>query len=255
MKYAIVVGLAACLLPGSRPAAAHGLEELNTVCRAGSSYDLSLTPDALVFERAEPVPHRVSWQRGELRVDGVRVALDTEGRDRLVLFDQELRALVPRVKAVALRGVDLLQASVRSQFDELAPGAEARTQVHQRLAQAATALRQRIERSTSTRDWQSAAFEAEIEGVIDDVAKVLAQDTAQRSVAAALDGDVQGALELPAQAGTLAAQLQPRIERTLQHLRPQVQALCPSLQRLAELQDGVRDGHGRALGLLQIEAP
>ena len=44
----------------------------------------------------------------------------------------------------------------------------------------------------------------------------------------------------------------PRIERRLGELRPDVAALCPSIRRLQELQQGLRDGDGRALELLEI---
>jgi len=46
--------------------------------------------------------------------------------------------------------------------------------------------------------------------------------------------------------------LQPRLERRMQALRPQVEALCPAIDRLAELQQGVRGSNGRPLNLLQI---
>jgi hypothetical protein len=38
----------------------------------------------------------------------------------------------------------------------------------------------------------------------------------------------------------------------MQALRPQIQALCPAIQRLASLQQGVPGGDGRPLNLLQV---
>jgi hypothetical protein len=38
----------------------------------------------------------------------------------------------------------------------------------------------------------------------------------------------------------------------MQALAPQVQALCPAVQRLAELQEGVRAAGGQWLNLLQV---
>jgi hypothetical protein len=35
-------------------------------------------------------------------------------------------------------------------------------------------------------------------------------------------------------------------------LQPQIAALCPAIRQLSSLQQGVRDGQGRALDLLQI---
>ena len=43
------------------------------------------------------------------------------------------------------------------------------------------------------------------------------------------------------------------LQQRMQALRPQIAALCPSIRRLAELQQGVRDGNGRPLNLLQID--
>jgi len=249
---ALCIGLA--LASYAHVARADAGDDLADVCHASSSYDLTVTPDALVFERDAPSSRRVEWRGGALRVDGARVALDTEGADRLALFDRELRALVPRVKTVATHGVDLVMATLRAQVDALSPSPDARAQVEHRLAQTADSLRQRVARSTSTRDWQPEALESEAEAALDDVANVLAQDTGRRSVQAALDGDVQGALALPAQAGDLATQLRPKIERHLRELRPQVAALCPSIRRLAELQDGLRDGRGRPLDLVSVDA-
>jgi len=247
------VALCVCVAFASQARADAG-DELADVCHASSSYDLTVTPDALVFERSSSSPRRVEWRGGALRVDGARVALDAEGGDRLALFDRELRDLVPKVKAVAGHGVDLVMATLHAQVDALSPSPDARAQVERRLAQTADTLRQRVARSTSTRDWQPYALEAEAESALDDVAEVLAQDTGRRSVQAALDGDVQGALALPAQAGDLAMQLRPKIERRLRELRPQVAALCPSVRRLAELQEGVRDAHGKPLDLVSIDA-
>lgn len=254
MKSFVVLGAVIALSLCIRAAHADAGDDLADVCHASSSYDLTVSPDALVFERGAPSPRRVELRGGALRVDGTRVALDAEGVDRLALFDHELRALVPRVKAVAGHGVDLVMATLRAQVDALAPSPDARAQVERRLARTAESLRQRVARSTSTRDWQPEALEAEAESALTDVADVLAADTGRRSVQAALDGDVQGALALPAQAGDLAVQVRPTIERRLRELRPQVAALCPSIRRLAELQDGLRDARGRALDLVSIEA-
>ena len=247
------IALCVCLAFAS-PARAGAGDDLADVCRASSSYDLTVSPDALFFERGAPSPRRIEWRGDALRVDGARIALDAEGADRLALFDRELRELVPRVKAVAGHGVDLVMATLRAQVNALSPSPEARAQVERRLAQTADSLRLRVARSTSTRDWQPEALEAEAESALDDIAGVLAEDTGRRSVQAALDGDVQGALALPAQAGDLAAQLQPRIERRLRELRPQVAALCPSVRRLAELQEGLRDARGKPLDLVVVDA-
>jgi hypothetical protein len=60
------------------------------------------------------------------------------------------------------------------------------------------------------------------------------------------------AARLRDEATDLATQLQPRLQRRMQALRPQVQALCPAIRRLAELQQGVRGADGQPLDLVQV---
>ena len=85
-----------------------------------------------------------------------------------------------------------------------------------------------------------------------DLVPLLAADLGQQAINAALNGDLQTAASLRDRAATLATDLQPRLQQRMQALRPQVEALCPSIQRLAELQQGVRGSNGRPLNLLQI---
>ncbi|CAM5572725.1 hypothetical protein [Rhodanobacter lindaniclasticus] len=40
----------------------------------------------------------------------------------------------------------------------------------------------------------------------------------------------------------------------MQASRPQIEALCPAIQRLARLQQGLRDARGQPLNLLQVGA-
>src|SRR5690242_4630152 len=87
-------------------------QDLATACQASSSYDLTVKPDSLMFDRAQPAPFHVQIADGSLRTDGKAVRLRDEDQDRLVLFERELRALVPRVRAVADAGVDLAVRAV-----------------------------------------------------------------------------------------------------------------------------------------------
>ena len=89
-------------------------QDLATTCHASSSYDVTVNADSLLFDRSTPAPLRVELQQGTLHTDGVAVHLNAENQDRLALFERELRALVPRVRAVAQDGVDMaLQAMQR----------------------------------------------------------------------------------------------------------------------------------------------
>ena len=88
-------------------AAPSSAQELASTCHASSSYDVTINPGDLVFDRPSPAPLRVELRQGALRVDGATVSLGAENQDRLAVFERELRALAPRVRTVAQNGVDL----------------------------------------------------------------------------------------------------------------------------------------------------
>ncbi|GLQ95588.1 DUF2884 family protein [Dyella mobilis] len=227
-------------------------QDLSTVCHATSSYDLTVRPDQLIFDRAAPAPTRVVLGNGVLITDGQQVALNDEEQDRLALFQQDLRALMPRVKAVAQRGVDVTMQAVREESGSLNLDPDTRAELDNRLATDAADLHQRIAASQSTHDWRGDAANQYANRVIGDVAPLLASALGQQAVNAALSGDLQQAAELRDRASNLASGFQPRLQRRLQVLRPQIQALCPDIQRLSELQQGIRGSNGRWLNLLQI---
>lgn len=228
-------------------------QDLATTCHASSSYDVTLKADSVLFDRPSPAPTRVELHDGNLRVDGMPVRQNAENQDRLALFERELRALAPRVKTVARNGVDLAVAGMREEAAGLGLGADTRAEFDSRLARHAADLKQRIADSHSTHDLQgdiAARYENEIAA---DLGPLVAGDLAQQAVSAAMNGDLQAAADLRDRGAMLATQLQPRMQQRMQALRPQIAALCPSIRRLAELQQGVRDGNGRPLNLLQID--
>ena len=227
-------------------------QDLAATCHASSSYDLTLRTDGLLFDRTDPRPLRIELHDGGLRVDGALVPLNTEDRDRLALFERELRALVPKAREVATRGVDLAVDAVRAETAGLGLGVDTRAELGHKLAVRAGALKARIAASTSTHDWQGDLLDRYADDLTADLAPLLAQDLGQQAVAAALGGDLEAAAALRDHAADLGIDLQPRLERRMQALRPQIQALCPALRRLYELQRDVRGATGRPLALLQV---
>lgn len=227
-------------------------QDLAGTCHASSSYDLTVKPDSLLLDRAQPAPFHVQVADGALRTDGRPVRLNAEDQDRLVLFERELRALVPRVRAVADAGVELAVRAVHEEAVgmQLAPATLA--ELDRRLATHASQLKQRIAQSNSTHDWQGDAAQQLADRIVGDLAPLVAADLGQQALAAAMNGDLAEAARLRDEAADLATQLQPRLQRRMQALRPQVQALCPSIQRLAELQQGVRGADGQPLNLVQV---
>lgn len=160
--------------------------------------------------------------------------------------------LVPKARTVARNGVDLAVQAVRAETGGLGLAADTRADLDRRLAAHAADLKRRIDASNSTHDWQGDAFDRYADDIATDIAPLIAADLGQQAVSAAMSGDLDAAATLRDRAASLGGDLQPRLERRMQALRPQIQALCPSIRRLQQLQQGVRDAHGRALDLLDV---
>jgi hypothetical protein len=227
-------------------------QDLAGTCHASSSYDLTVKPNSLLFDRPQPSPFQVQIADGSLRADGRPVPLSPENQDRLALFERELRALVPRVRAVADTAVDLAVRAVQDEAAGMHLSAATTTELDRRLATHAAELRQRIAQSNSTHDWQGDLAQNEAQRIAGDLMPLVAADLGQQALAAAVSGDLDEAARLRDEAADLTTQLQPRLQQRMQALRPQVQALCPSIRRLADLQQGVTDADGKPLDLVEI---
>lgn len=242
--------LAACVI--AMACAGLHAQDLSQVCHATSSYDLTVQPGRLIFDRAEPGPTRVVIASGSLQTDGQTVSLNAEDQDRLALFQRELLALVPRVKRVIDHGVDLSVQAIQQESAGLNLDADTRAQLQQRLQAHAADLHQRVAASQSTHDWHGDAANQYANQVIGDIAPLLASAMGQQALSAAMSGDLQQAAALRDQAANLTGGFQPRLQQRLQVLRPEIQALCPDIQRLADLQQGIRASNGRPLNLVQV---
>jgi hypothetical protein len=242
--------LLACLMLSAAMPVLHA-QDLAATCHASSSYDLTVKPDSLLFDRPQPAPFHVQVADGSLRTDGTPVRLSAEDQDRLALFERELRALVPRVRMVADAGVDLAVRALREEASGMRLAPATMAELDRRLAAHATELRQRIAQSNSTHDWQGDPAQQYADRIAGDLVPLVAADLGQQALAAAMNGDLEEAARLRDEAADLATQLQPRLQRRMQALRPQVQALCPAIRRLADLQQGVRGSDGRPLDLVQ----
>lgn len=229
-------------------------QDLADTCHASSSYDLTVAPDRLRFDRVTPAPRRIELHDGRASVDGTPLRLGAADSDRLALFEHDLRALLPRARAVARDGVDLAVKILREEGAALHLGSEARRQYEAILAMRTAELKRRIDASTSTRDWQEDALQRWADDVAAELAQPVAADLGAQALAAAATGDLAAAAELRDRAADLAGNLRPRIERRMQALRPRIAELCPAIRQLHELQDGVRGADGRPLALLEIAA-
>lgn len=235
----------------AEPAAARPLDE---VCRARSNYDLTASDAALLFERRRPQGQRLEMRRGRLSVNGLGVALDARDRERIGVYETTVRALIPRVKALAERGVDLAAAAVREEAVQVSPRSAADPKLNARLEARALNLKTRIANSASTKEWQGAAFNRYMGEIIADVLPLVAGDLAQRALEVALQGDLAGAAALTDRAAGLRASLEARMRDKLAALEPEVAKLCPSLQWLDALESAftARLPDGSRLDLIEI---
>jgi hypothetical protein len=248
--------LATCLCAGAGHALA--LDDFNDICHAGSSYDVSVAASVVAFERGEGSPRRVELHAGRLTVDGATLRLNTEDGDRLVLFEQEVRALVPKAKEVARNGVDLAIKAVQAEARAFGIAAETQAGIGRVLMQHGAAVKRRIGGSTSTRDWQGDVLERIGNETAADIAPLITADLARQAADAAMGADLDALASLRERptdllAGLTGDGLLERLEPHMQALRPQVAALCPSVRRLYELQRGLRGASGRPLDLIELE--
>lgn len=229
---------------------------LADVCHASSTYDLTVRPTGLMFDRSGSPPRTVSMHAGTLRVDGANVKLNTEDRDRVRLFERDVRALVPRVKAIATHGVDMAADTLRAQVATLAPSAAASGVLGQRIDTDVADIKARIARSNSTHDFQGKAFDQYASKVAADIVPLIAADMGQQAINAAMSGDLQRAAQLRNQALNVAGSLETRLRQSLQPLRPQIKALCPDIQSLDTLESGITSPlpSGGRLNLVEIDA-
>ncbi|GAA0250371.1 DUF2884 family protein [Rhodanobacter caeni] len=227
-------------------------QEWAATCHASSSYDVTLKPASILFDRPSPAPFHVEMQQGALRTDGNAVHLNAEQQDRLTVFERELRALAPRVRTVAQHGLDLAVQALQDETRTMSLGADTRAELDRRLAAHAATFRQRIAASNSTHDWQADVVDQYANQIAADVLPLLANDLGQQALDAAMRGDLQTASRLRDQATGLASGLRPRLEQRMQALQPQIAALCPAITRLADLQQGLHGSKGHPLNLLYV---
>lgn len=220
-------------------------------CHAGSRYDVTFAPEAIVFER-EGTPRRVELRDTGLFVDGERSVLNAQDTDRVQLLSRELRGLVAPLRSLAQRALDLATGVVRAEARALVADAAIRTELDRRISARAAGLRARIANSRSTRDWQEDALERELDAASADLVPVLASGAGSKALGALLEGDIDAAADTQATALAFGERVQAKIERRIEDLQPQFEAICPDLRRMAELQQGLRDRGGRPLDLVDV---
>ncbi|HVI54616.1 MAG TPA: DUF2884 family protein [Luteibacter sp.] len=221
-------------------------------CGVASSYDLTVRPDALQFERPEVAPRSVRMHDGALTTDGRAVPLRPDEQDRVAVFERDVRTLVPKAKAIASDGVDIAARAVREEVARASPGSLSSGELDRVLASRVGDIKRRIASSQSTRDWQPDAMRAYAQEIVSDITPLLTQDVGGEAVQLAMNGDLEGAAALRDRVADVSTGGQARVLARLESaLKPRVQALCPAVQQLIELQSGLRDASGQPLMVIE----
>ena len=221
-------------------------------CGVASTYDLTVRTDALLFERPEVAPRSVRMHDGGLVTDGRVVNLRPDEQDRVALFERNVRTLVPKAKAIASDGVDIAARAVRDEVSRASPNSLTSGELDRTLASRVADIKKRIATSQSTRDWQADAMRAYAQEIVSDITPLLTQDVGGEAMQLAMNGDLQGAAALRDRVADVSTGGQARVLAKLEAaLRPRVQALCPSVRQLVDLQSGLHDASGQSLLLVE----
>jgi len=228
--------------------------DFDATCRVRSGYDFTLSERVVSFERAAAPTQRFEMSRGSLTESGKPVALGVKDRDRIAAFEATLRGLIPRVKALAQRAVDISMAAIREEATAASPKSAANPQLNQRLQARARDIKTRIANSTTSKDWRGASFNRYMVEVLADVLPLVGGDLAQQAVEVALRGDLAAANALKNRAIELRASLDARILKRLEVLQPEIDKLCPELRRLDALESdmGAALPSGGRLNLVEL---
>ncbi|MGH8618159.1 MAG: DUF2884 family protein [Burkholderiales bacterium] len=208
-------------------------------CTVRSRYDMTVTDAALVFERTAAPGQHLEMQTGRLAANGALVELGLADRNRIAAFETNARTLVPQLRALAQRGVDLGVAAIREEAAATSPKSATNVQLNARLDARARTLKARIAASNSSKDWRGPAVKRYMAEAMTDVVPLIGGDLAQQALEAALRGDLAAAAAIKGKAERVRPSLEARIQRKLETLQPEVDRLCPALRQLDTLESGM----------------
>jgi hypothetical protein len=247
----VYAGIAALVLLAPTPGRA-----LDQTCHTRSDYDVTLTNAALQFDRKAAPAQRLEMRRGVLSVDNTAIALGADDRKHIAAFETRVRDLVPKIKTIAARGVDLMVLAIREEAARTSPDSAADPQINARVDARARELKQKIANSTTSKEWHVDALQGYMAVMLSDVAPLLTGDLAQKALDLTLKGDLAGVVALRDRAAALRPALEARIRAKLELLQPDIEGLCPSLRELDRLENSIARAlpDGSRLNLIKLES-
>jgi hypothetical protein len=228
--------------------------EASAACPVRSAYDVTVMPDRLVFERSSGTARRIEMRGGVLSDQGKPIALAAADRDRVVRFERVARSVLPRIRRIGARAVDLMVVAVREEAAATSPKSAANPQLNARLDARAAAFKSRIAQSNSSKEWRGNAFNRYAAEALTDVVPLIGGDLGQQALDATMRGEFSRAAALGERAAGIRSSLEARVRQRLAALQPDMDDLCPALRQLDALEKGVRAplADGTRLDLLEV---
>lgn len=208
-------------------------------CHTSSDYDVTLTAATVQFERKSGPSQIIEMQHGELSLNRKPLALSSEDRKRVATYETRVRELVPKVKVLGQRSVDLMVAAIREEAVKASPRSAASPELNARVDARAQDLKRRIAASRSSKEWRPEALAGFMSGMLGDVAPLIAGDLSQKAIDLTMKGDFGGVMALTDEALQVRASLEKRIRARLDTLQPEIDRLCPSLRELDRLESRI----------------
>jgi hypothetical protein len=238
-------------------AQANDLQVHGDHCGYSTDYDVQVTPDGIGFHRDSGKPGDVFMHDGHLRVDGREMAVSADDTGRLRDYEQQVRALLPEVAAVAREGINIGYAAMRTVMLTFADDASDRQAMIDRLDRNRQLALARIDSSLGKGEWRPHELDDAMEQTVQTSAADLAGKLAGSAVTAALSGDERKVAALKARADSLDASIDREVNARSHELDKRVDALCPRLSELEKLQQQMqlRMADGSRLQLLTRKPP
>ena len=225
---------------------------LNARCEIDSAYDLTVEPSRLRFERSGG--SEIVFADGQVRIDGVEQTLSAADRARVLQFEQEVRRLLPEVRQIAGEAVKIAFTALQGVITRFSSEAN-RAEFERELDGLRAEIDRAIASAHSTRIIEDQRFEQRVQDFATRLAPRLAGEFAAATVSAALSGDEARASEIEQRAEQLSRDVEASVEAPAKALEARVNALCPRVQALDQIDDALelRLPDGQPLRLFEVD--
>ncbi|KPL48008.1 hypothetical protein XAXN_16270 [Xanthomonas axonopodis] len=215
-------------------------------CDVSTSYDVLADTGGIWLRRKQGVPREIFFHGGELNVDRQPQPVSAADAQRLRQLEQDIRALMPAVAAVAQSVVDITFDALKGVVHVLSGSARQQRKVEQLR----TAARAQVADSLGRGRWEQALFDARFEAKVEHAAEALAGSLARSVMWTVMTGR---AAQMERHADQLDAQMQQQMQGRSDALRAQARSLCVQAQALYTVQQALEYRfNGERLQMLEL---